>query len=177
MLSFYILQVEKCQSNFAPSARTKSFLRDSKPNLLKGECFVVKVLEYVGRSTGQGSGKAGKVTFQYKRNANGIIIDKGLQQKPEDMLNIPSTDWSQLLAKLSKEGLLVMSEQASFNFPVLYQKIENQFSNICTQNKKRMQDFTPAIIAILYNEGSIELYHGPGGKGVGVSIVFRSDCN
>ena len=64
MLSFYILQVEKCQSNFAPSARTKSFLRDSKPNLLKGECFVVKVLEYVGRSTGQGSGKAGKVLLR-----------------------------------------------------------------------------------------------------------------
>ena len=36
-----------------------------------------------------------------------------------------------------------------------------------------MQDFTPPIIAILKNEGSIELYHGPAGQGIGVSIVLR----
>jgi len=144
--------------------------------IVKGECFAMRVLEYIGRSTGQESGKAGKVTFQYKRDANGIVIDKSLQQDPQDMLNIPSADWDQLLGDLRVKKLFVMSEQESFGFPALYKIIENQFSKLLAGRGQKMQDYIPAVIAILYNEGSIELYHGPGGQGIGVSIVFRSDC-
>lgn len=133
----------------------------------------MKVLEFIGRSTNPRSKRAGKVAFQYTRRSGEIVIDKGLQQNPDDILIINSGDWDAFLTLLPPSKLFAMSLQKSFKLPHLYKLISKHFGRICRNQGRKMQDFTPPIIAILKNEGSIELYHGPAGQGIGVSIILR----
>ena len=96
----------------------------------------MKVLEFIGRSTNPRSKRAGKVAFQYTRRSGEIVIDKGLQQNPDDILIINSGDWDAFLTLLPPSKLFAMSLQKSFKLPHLYKLAWDEYD--------RWQKYTPA---------------------------------
>ena len=140
----------------------------------------MKVLGLIGRSAGPASSTAGRETFQYMRKDTQIVIDITMSGNPKTCFYIPASRWENFLVHLNGLGGQIVTLHgtlygANGSVPSinLINEIQLFFNPEFQKAGVASQDYAPCIAAILFNEGTIELYHGLGGFGQGISIPFH----
>jgi hypothetical protein len=134
----------------------------------------MKVLQTLGRQSGTQAG-----IFQYKRSSTHVTIDGTVGQASQlapSLVTLTTQEWSLILAAIEQAA------QGSFrlsgsNLPappppnqVLYSTISNAVPH--PSGGWQWNDSWRAYVsAILEHEGSIDLYHGPLGRGQAPAFI------
>ncbi len=117
----------------------------------------MKHLHTFGRAGSQPS------SFSYERKKGGVDISQG-----GEITHFSHSEWEQIVASVDGLGVSTITGGAPTRKSIS-ETIKNTLPN------RQLNDSSLACIAkILENEGTIELYHGAAGQGVGVGIHFNS---
>ncbi len=117
----------------------------------------MKYLYTFGRAGGQPS------PFSYERKAGGVII----QQQDGTVRKISHKEWKKIVTKIDGIGVCTITGAEPTN-KSLSDAIREALPDV-TLNGSELA----CIVKILEHEGTLELYHGAAGQGVGIAIHFR----
>jgi hypothetical protein len=130
----------------------------------------MKVLQTLGRHASVSEG-----IFAYRRARGGVeITAMGTNQQAGQTISISHADWGAILHAVGGANLYRLSTTASNDPPVevLHDTIMGAFAPVgWTWNTS----WAAYVAAILEHEGSVDLYGGGGGPGVGHPIVLQRD--
>lgn len=128
----------------------------------------MKVLQTLGQ----------KGTFQYRRQADGVYIES-LVGQATSQITITHEEWLNILKAIQNtvQGSFRLSGEQPFSTPPNQSLYELLAATVpAPQNEWSWNDSWKAYVcAILEHEGTIDLYHGPLGKGHQAIICLRKD--
>jgi len=133
----------------------------------------MKVIETLGRH--QATQQKG--IFQYRRTINGIEIDPSVGQASSlqpGLVTISHQEWTGILMAISNASNNTFRIQASTTSNAPQQDLDSLIQG-AAPTVQWNTSLTSYVVAILEHEGTIELYGGPLGSGVGAPIVLRRD--
>lgn len=135
----------------------------------------MKVLQTLGRHQTQVG------IFQYKRTPEGVEIDSSVGQASlsPSRIVITHAEWTTILTEIKQRSQksFRLSGIAPFTDPPK-QSLYELFSAVVQKPSGGWQwndSWRSYVCAILEHEGSIDLYHGALGPGVGAHITMASD--
>ncbi len=138
----------------------------------------MKVLQTLGRKGGAQEG-----IFQYRRGAAGVLIDASVGQANLNPNRVVLThgEWRAILDEIqtTNQKTLRLTGQPPFAqapnrslYHLLRQAVPSPAGGWSWNNSWKAY-----VCAILEHEGSIDLYHGTIGQGVGAHITLKRDAS
>jgi hypothetical protein len=137
----------------------------------------MKVIQTLGFHAGQQAG-----IFQYRRTFEGVQIDASVGQahlNPSIIL-IRSDEWNSILKELTTTCAIFRLTPNRAHQQPPYQSLYDAFSTAVPQPSEGWawnDSWKSYVCAILANEGSVEIYHGPLGPNAYASINVRADLS
>lgn len=136
----------------------------------------MKVLQTLGRHGGTQAG-----VFQYRRTADGVVIDSSIGRANLDpaQITVTNEEWTAILSAIrnSQTATFRLTGVAPFPEPPnssLYELLGQAVPD--PQREWNWHDSWKACVcAILEHEGSIDLYHGPLGPNATAIICLTRD--
>lgn len=135
----------------------------------------MKVLQTLGRHRSQ------EGIFQYRRTADGVIIDGGVGRAElvPRIITLTTVEWSRILQAIrnAPQGSFRLTGTPPFATPPnqsLYDLLSDEVE-IPDGGWQWNDSWKAYVCAILEHEGSIDLYHGVLGQGHSTAICLASD--
>lgn len=136
-----------------------------------GRGMIMKVLQTLGRHGAQ------EGVFQYARRQAGVFIDGSIGRAALTSITLTHEEWTTILAAIAD------APQSSFRLtPTATQDAPNQslyeFIEHAVPNRVGLtwtDSWKAYVCAILEHEGSVDLYAGALGRGVGANITLARD--